>query len=78
MQLIGQKINLEREIVSHIQIYLMNLLNTQDIVYKVDGWIELRRKYPPCEGGERGVVIKFHLMLYNLKRTDSSRLFYQQ
>src|SRR3990172_1031503 len=37
MELIGQKINLEREIVSHIQIYLMNLLNTQDIVYNVDG-----------------------------------------
>ena len=37
MELIGQKIDLEREIVSHIQIYLMNLLNTQDIVYNVDG-----------------------------------------
>ena len=36
MELIGQKINLEREIVSHIQIYLMNLLNTQDVVYNVD------------------------------------------
>ena len=37
MELIGQKIVLEREIISHIQIYLMNLLNTQDVVYNVDG-----------------------------------------
>ena len=37
MELIGQKIDLEREIISHIQIYLMNLLNTQDVVYNVDG-----------------------------------------
>jgi len=37
MELIGQKIDLERETISHIQIYLMNLLNTQDVVYNVDG-----------------------------------------
>ena len=37
MELIGQKIDLERETISHIQIYLMNLLNTEDIVYNVDG-----------------------------------------
>src|SRR3972149_3583574 len=37
MELIGQKIDLERETISHIQSYLMNLLNTEDIVYNVDG-----------------------------------------
>ena len=31
------KIDFERESVSNIQIYLMNLLNTQDVVYDIDG-----------------------------------------
>lgn len=37
MELIDPKIYLEREIISHIQIYLTNLLSTQDVVYDVDG-----------------------------------------
>lgn len=31
------KIDFEKEIISHIQNYLMNILNTNDIVYDVDG-----------------------------------------
>ncbi|MBI2472106.1 MAG: PocR ligand-binding domain-containing protein [Planctomycetes bacterium] len=37
MEPVRQKIDIEREVVSHIQIYLMNLLNSQDVIYNVDG-----------------------------------------
>ena len=33
----GKKSTSRERIISHIQIYLMNLLNTQDVVYNVDG-----------------------------------------
>ena len=39
MELISKilKIDFEREVISHLQTYLMSLLNTQDVVYNVDG-----------------------------------------
>jgi len=37
MEPVRQKIDLETEVVSHIQVYLMNLLNSQDIIYDADG-----------------------------------------
>lgn len=41
------KIDLEGEIVSHIQAYLMNILNSHDIVYDVDGEIVSELNYSP-------------------------------
>jgi len=41
------KIDLEREITSHIQTYLMGILNSHDIVYNVDGDIVSEINYSP-------------------------------